>query len=643
MPTMESYLELTILLLGFAIIGIAASKIAIGFQRYRLPIITGFLFTGILSGPYLLNLVPVQSINRLNFINETALAFIAFAAGSELYFKELTSRLRSIKWYSIGQLSFTFILGSLTVFLLSSHIPYMRDMSLMSQIAASILTGTIFVARSPASAIAVIKELRAKGPFTQTVLGVTVIIDFAVIILFSVCFSFAKSIENGNDFDFLSILLPIVEIALSFGVGYVLGKSLEILLGLQWRRRIKAIWLMIMGYGTYWVNHYLQHISESLGQELRIEPLIVCIIASLYVTNYTKYKTEFLNILEKTGPVVYTAFFTLAGASLKLYSLFDIWYLAIFLLLVRLVAIMAGSYFGGFMANDPWRFIHKSWMPYITQAGVALGLSTLVSKEFTDWGADFATLIIAVIVINEIIGPLLFKYSLTKLGENRNRATFKTDGIRDAIIFGYENQSVSLAKQLMANGWKVQVVTRKKRGSIDIPEGLDVKHIPGVTLKVMKELGADKTEAIVCIMSDERNLETCELAYQNFGTPDLIVRLNDRSYYEKFLALGARIVDPSTAIVSLMDHFVRSPQATSLLLGMEKGQDTRDLELLDPNLHGITLRDLRLPSDVLILSVHRNGQMIISHGFTRLRLGDVVTFVGSTESLDEITVKFDHA
>ena len=40
------------------------------------------------------------------------------------------------------------------------------------------------VARSPASAIAVIKEMRAKGPFTSTLLGVTVLCDVAVLLAF---------------------------------------------------------------------------------------------------------------------------------------------------------------------------------------------------------------------------------------------------------------------------------------------------------------------------------------------------------------------------------------------------------------------------------------------------------------------------
>ncbi len=58
----------------------------------------------------------------------------------------------------------------------------MSEMDTSSKIAVSILFGTIFVARSPSSAIAVINEMRANGPFTKTVMGVTVLKDVLVII-----------------------------------------------------------------------------------------------------------------------------------------------------------------------------------------------------------------------------------------------------------------------------------------------------------------------------------------------------------------------------------------------------------------------------------------------------------------------------
>ena len=66
-----------------------------------------------------------------------------------------------------------------------------------------------------------------------------------------------------------------------------------------------------------------------------------------------------------------------------------------------------------------------------------------------------------------------------------------------------------------------------------------------------------------------------------------------------------------------------------------------DVEVGDESMHGMLIRDLRLPSDTIILSVKRSNEVIISHGYTRLRIGDIVSVVGSTESLEKIRLRFE--
>jgi len=197
-----------ILLGGFLIIAVASRYLAGFFARFKLPLITGLLIIGIICGPFVLGLIPVESADKLNFINEISLAVIAFAASSELYLKELRSRLNSIKWITFAQLVITFLMTSTAVFLLADLIPLISTLPLFAKLAISMLTGTVFVARSPASAIAVINEMRARGPFTQTVMGVTVLIDFLVIILFSIMLSVSIALVNEDvlNMGFLGIL-----------------------------------------------------------------------------------------------------------------------------------------------------------------------------------------------------------------------------------------------------------------------------------------------------------------------------------------------------------------------------------------------------------------------------------------------------
>jgi len=100
----QAVLELLLVLASFAVLALAAKQIGDYFAKYDLPLITGFLFAGILIGPYVLGLIGHEELLRLAFVDEMALAVIAFAAGAELYLPELRNRTRAILLVSLFQI-----------------------------------------------------------------------------------------------------------------------------------------------------------------------------------------------------------------------------------------------------------------------------------------------------------------------------------------------------------------------------------------------------------------------------------------------------------------------------------------------------------------------------------------------------------
>lgn len=639
-------LNIIIFLLGLFIVTIASNQISSYFVKLRLPIITGLLLTGIAAGPYFLKLLSVESIDRLHFVNDFSLAFIAFAAGSELYLKELRSSFKSIFWNTFGQFGVTFVLSAIVIYYISGMIPFMQDMEPGGKIAVSLLIATIFVARSPSSAIAIINEMRAKGPFVKTAISVTVIKDVLVIILFAAMFSLAGNLIKGDRFNFVLFLILALELILAIAGGYLLGKTMEVLLSTHLNTRFKAIIILLFGYSVYFFSAYVKNQSHFyLPFELHLEPLLICIVGGFYVTNFSRYRQEFQKILELTGPFIYAIFFTLTGASMSIDILRDVWVITLIFFGIRLISMMLGAYIGSTLAQDPPLFKKIGWMPYVTQAGVSIGLATQIAGTYEGWGTQFYTIILAVIVVNQVIGPPLFKIAINIVGEGHGKAPSPSyDGIRNAVIFGLENQSVALARMLMEHHWTVKIVCPNHE-NLNLPTDdsrLDIQIVGDISLSTIKRLKMEKTEAVVLMLSDEENYKICELLYEKIGTKEVIVRLQDHSNFDKFNELEAIVVDPSSAIVSLLDHAVRSPNAISLLMG-NQDDDTVDLEVMDKSLHGVLLRELRLPSDVIVLAVKRKGELIISHGYTRLRMGDVVTMVGSRKSLEKIEFRFDPA
>jgi Trk K+ transport system NAD-binding subunit/Kef-type K+ transport system membrane component KefB len=636
-------IQFLILLIGFTIVAIAAYQIAKVFQIIKFPLITGLIITGIIAGSSVLKFIPHETLPKLNFLNDIALAIIAFSAGSELYLKELRSRIKSIKWMTIGQLVITFGLSTLIIYYAAEYIPFMANLSSSVKLIIAVLFGVIFVARSPSSAIAVINEMRANGPFTKTAMGVTVLKDVLVIILFAICFAIAKAVINGETLGLSFLLYLVIELILSFGLGLLLGKFLKIPLSLKLNKHIKAIIVTLIGFGVYLFAAFVKTNTEPFFHHgIVLEPLLICIIGSFYITNYSNNRIEFIKLLEEISPIIYIVFFTLTGASLSLQTLIQVFWIAIAFFTLRVFTMVLGGIFGVVAAKDDKKYLFISWMPYVTQAGVALGLTTLIAAEFPVWGQQFETIIIAIIVINQLVGPPLFKWAINLVGESHlKHKTPEFDGVKDAIIFGLENQSLALATTLKQHNWIPKIVCMSEDYS-PINSTLDIVTVNDISLLSFKKLQLENADAIVCLLSDEENYKISNFVYEHIGTKDIIVRYNGSKFFlEKFNELGVRIIDPSLAMINLLDHFVRSPNATSILLGLDKTQGSIDVEVRNEDIHGMTLRDLRLPTDVIVLSVIRKEQVIISHGFTRLRLGDIVTLVGTKESVENVRFKLE--
>ena len=636
------YLEIFISLAGFAIVTISASRIAKLFVRFKLPLITGLLVMGILSGPFILKLVSAQASDKLNFINDVALAFIAFAAGSELFIKELRSRAKSIFWMTFGQLIITFIFGTTAVYLIADQIHFMQSMSGKGKLMVAMLAGTIFVARSPASAIAIINEMRAKGPFTQTALSVTVVKDVLVIILFSVCFSIAQSFFSEENFEAILFIDLLIELALASIIGYMLGKWIHLILSIKLNTTFKTIIILFSGYIIYPVMRSFATISQEYFYfHLHVEPLLICIVASFWLTNYSSRSPEFKKIVEDVGKYVYVAFFTLTGATLSLDILVKVWAVALLLFFIRLFAMMIGSLIGGLLSKDPARFNRVGWMPYVTQAGVGIGLVMEISGEFTAWGNEFATIIIAVIVLNQIVGPPLFKWSIDYVKEGHAAIKpQKFDGIRDAIIFGLDGQSIALARLLIKHKWEVKIVCFNNYFHGIAPD-LDIRGVKDISEDMLNSLDAKLSEAIVLMLTDVENYKLSEVITEKIGVDNLILRLNDPSNFTKFREFTDFIVHPSTSIVNLLDQYVRSPFSASLLLGMEERQESADYLVLNEQVIGMYIRDLRLPMDAIVLSIKRNKKTVVTHGYNQLRENDILTVIGSPESLNIIRLKLE--
>ena len=353
----------------------------------------------------------------LSFLNSLALAFIAFCAGGELKLANLRSKLKSIIFLISGVTSVVFTGVTLVVFLLSGLMPFMSRFDTVTKIAVSAIFGVIAVARSPSSAIAVISETKAKGNYTDTVLSVTVAMDVVIIIFFAVVMSACELLMTpGSSLSPVFLLDLLLEIVVAFVLGFLLGKLIIFLiekLKVEFPVVITAMGFLVIKF-SHLIGDYLQ---GHLDMHVNLEPLLICMAAGFTVQNFSKHGSTFLHRMDNVSYPIYIAFFAITGASINVEVLKTAWFLGLVIVITRIIMIYIGSTLSGRLSGDPPVIFRNTWLGFITQAGVSLGLLAEVVRRFPEFGPAIQTILIAAITLNQVVGPIAFKFALFKVGE----------------------------------------------------------------------------------------------------------------------------------------------------------------------------------------------------------------------------------
>jgi Kef-type K+ transport system membrane component KefB len=403
--------------LGFLLL--SAHLIAVLLTRFGLPKITGYILAGMLFGPSVTGLLANETLTDLKLVDDLALTFIAFAAGGELRMNTLKERNKSILFTLLCLITMVLAGVTLSILAFRSVFPLTAGRPFLEALAVALILGVISVARSPSSAIAIISETKASGPFTDTVLAVTVAADVLTIFLFAIVLSISQllmSTGQGLDLTFLAGIG--IEVTASLLVGFLL--SLGIAYYLKNVRAEHTIFVLGVAFLVTKFSHSLAWtLEDQLDMRFHLEPMLICMTAGFFVQNRSAQGNKFLRIIDRSALPIYAVFFALSGASLNLGALESTWHWALVLVALRFVFIYIGTYTGGRLADDPPVFQKASGLSFITQAGVSLGLAKLVAERFPGLGVQLSALVIATITINQIIGPITFKRALSLVGETK--------------------------------------------------------------------------------------------------------------------------------------------------------------------------------------------------------------------------------
>lgn len=371
-----------------------------------LPHLTGYLLSGIAAGPQVLHFIDHDTVEGLQVVNTLALALIALAGGAELKLELLAKSMRSLAWHTLVQSLLGMLVLTGSFLLAARSLPFASGLETSALWGVALLWGVLSVGRSPSATLGILAQLRPEGPVARFALSFIMSSDLVVVVMLTLVIALVRPLIDPATSISLHDLSELGrEILGSFSLGTSLGLLLAMYLRLVGRQLL--IPLLALGFGLTEGLHYL-----------RFEPLLTFLVAGFVVENFTRQGPKLLHAVEEAGSVVYVIFFATAGAHLDLKLLIALWPAALFLTGIRALTVFVAHRFGARLADDEPVLRRWGWAPLVSQAGLTIGMSVLVARSYPSFGPDFRSLVVATVAINELVGPVLFKFALDRAGES---------------------------------------------------------------------------------------------------------------------------------------------------------------------------------------------------------------------------------
>lgn len=392
--------------LAFGFLLIVAVQAAQICTALKMPRLTGYIVIGILFGPEVLGIVSAKMLPDLALVKGTAVGLIAFLAGCELNIRRLRPRLRAIStaagltMFGAALLMFGFM------FALTYVVPITASFNTLERIAVALVAGNVLAAYSPAVVVGILSETKASGPLSETTLSIVVLADLVIVITYALSSTFAHSVfptsAGGGG---LALLVP--HIFGSIVAGLIAGALL-------------ALYVSRIGVRSGLVVFAVLFIAAEAGAALHLNPLLVGLAAGLLLENVTPAAgQQLMHAAEAVSMPIFAIFFAVVGAEVQLQAFIHTAPFALSAAVLRGAGIWLGAIAAGRIVDLDATFTRRLTFGLLPQAGVAIALVALLLGDFPPWGPIIGTIVLGTIIVNQLIGPVLFRNAIVASGEAR--------------------------------------------------------------------------------------------------------------------------------------------------------------------------------------------------------------------------------
>lgn len=197
------------------------------------------------------------------------------------------------------------------------------------------------------------------------------------------------------------------------------------------------------------------------------------------------------------------------------------------------------------------------------------------------------------------------------------------------IVIGGGKVGYYLTKTLLEHGHEPQLIEKQHINCKNAANKLDVPVIcgDGSTIDILESAGADGADALIAVTGrDQDNLIACQLAKQMFQVRRTVARINNPKNAAVMKQLGVDIPVSSTDNIARLLEREVDISSIKQIMSLNRGE-TSLCELQIPENYkrsGVRLMELRLPEESIIVSITRDGRMIIPRGNTQIMKNDKV-------------------
>lgn len=384
---------------SFILIGaILLSGLAINYlgRMTRLPRVTLLLLFGFLIGPSGFNLLLSNGEAWLPVVTDVALLIIGFLLGGQLSRSNLKKNGRQVFYISLAAALLTAVVVLLGLLLLGVRLE------------VALLLAGIATATAPAATVDIVHEMRAKGDFTRTLLGIVAIDDAWGLIIFSIMLTLA-GLYAGDAISTAELLAGVWDIAGALFVGIGLGIPAAFLAG-----RIRS------GEGNLVEAIGAISLCGGIALAVDVSLLLAVMVMGATIANFARHHIRIFHEIELIEWPFMILFFVLAGASLHVDALLQIGFVGIAYIVLRSAGKIAGAWLGAVISNAPDTLRKWTGIAMMPQAGVALGMALIADQRFPEIGNIVLTVVVGAVIIFELFGPIMTRHALLRSGEAEN-------------------------------------------------------------------------------------------------------------------------------------------------------------------------------------------------------------------------------